>query len=171
MRHLITFALLSLPAALGAQGAAHTVAPGMSRAQVVAALGEPANARTTDGHTYLFYRNQCGRECGMNDLVVLQRDSVVDAIFRSADRHYTGRSSSPAPVSRSAARVKPARRKPSVAPAPASQMKAPVANTPRMAPPVEANDRRPSIPAGEPTVQPAPASPRPTPTPIKPRTP
>ena len=171
MRHLITLALLALPAALGAQGTAHTVAPGMSRAQVVAALGEPANARTTNGHTYLFYRNQCGRECGMNDLVVLQRDSVVDAIFRSADRHYTGRSSSPAAVSRTAARVKTPRRKPPVSPTPASEMKGPVVAAPRMAPPSDANDRRPSIPAGEPRVQPAPASPKPTPTPIKPRTP
>jgi hypothetical protein len=67
----------------------------MSHVQVVSALGEPATSRTKDEYTYLFYQNACGKECGMNDLVVLLRDSVVDAIFRSPNRHYTGTSSSP----------------------------------------------------------------------------
>ena len=31
----------------------------------------------------------------MNDLVVLDNDKVVDAIFRDPNRHYTGKSSSP----------------------------------------------------------------------------
>jgi hypothetical protein len=93
MRHLIVFALLASPALLSAQTG--TVSPGMSHAQVVAALGEPVTSRTKDEYTYLFYQNACGRECGMNDLVTLLRDSVVDAIFRSPDRHYTGTSSSP----------------------------------------------------------------------------
>jgi hypothetical protein len=97
MRHLIVFALLATPALLSAQTA--TVSPGMSHAQVVAALGEPATSRTANEYTYLFYQNSCGNECGMNDLVTLLRDSVVDAIFRSPSRHYTGTSSSPTEAS------------------------------------------------------------------------
>ena len=95
MRHPIVFALLAVPALLSAQSTSASVSPGMTRAQVVAALGEPATARTANEHTYLFYQNSCGRHCGMNDLVILQGDSVVDAIFRSPNRHYTGTSSSP----------------------------------------------------------------------------
>lgn len=102
MRSPIALALLALPAIAGAQGG--TVAPGMTRAQVVAALGAPVTARSAGDHTYLFYPNECGRRCGMNDLVVLRRDSVVDAIFRSAARRYTGTSSSPAPLSGDEAR-------------------------------------------------------------------
>jgi hypothetical protein len=93
MRTTIVFALLAAPAFLSAQTA--TVSPGMNHAQVVAALGEPVNSRTANEYTYLFYPNSCGKGCGMNDLVVLRRDSVVDAIFRSPSRHYTGTSSSP----------------------------------------------------------------------------
>ncbi len=68
---------------------------GMTRAQVVAKLGEPMSARSYDGHTYLLYKNGCERSCGMSDLVVLDSDKVVDAIFRSSGRHYSGTSSSP----------------------------------------------------------------------------
>ena len=35
----------------------------------------------------------------MNDLVILRNDAVVDAIFRSPSRRYSGQSSSPAPIS------------------------------------------------------------------------
>jgi hypothetical protein len=94
MRLTIVFALLAAPALLSAQTSA-TVSPGMTHVQVVAALGEPVNSRTAKEYTYLFYQNSCGKECGMNDLVILLRDSVVDAIFRSPNRHYTGTSSSP----------------------------------------------------------------------------
>lgn len=138
MRHLIALGMLMLPLAAGAQSG--TVLPGMSRSQVVAALGAPATERSTHGYSYLYYANHCGTRCGMNDLVVLRRDSVVDAIFRSSSRRYTGVSSSPAPVSRRAARAQGA----------ASRTSAPV----RMRPPA-ANDTRPSIPAGEPALAPA----------------
>lgn len=143
MRHWTALAFALIPAALSAQ-ATHTVSPGMSRAQVVTALGEPATARTVSEHTYLFYLNGCGRRCGMNDLVVLRRDSVVDAIFRAPSRVYTGTSSSPAPISRAAA----ARQAPSAG------------GTMRMKPPATANDTRPSIPR-DPAVM-APAAPPPT---------
>jgi hypothetical protein len=141
MRRLLVLALFALVPSLGAQNA-KTVSPGMSRAQVVAALGEPATVRSVAEFTYLFYHNACAKACGMNDLVVLKADSVVDAIFRSPARKYTGTSSSPAPIpAQQAARA--------AAPKPALRMK----------PPAEANDARPSIPLNKPTL--APASPTP----------
>lgn len=69
--------------------------PGMPKAQVVARLGRPAVERTTGDATFLFFANDCHRTCGMNDLVVLDKGVVVDAIFRSAKRRYSGASSSP----------------------------------------------------------------------------
>jgi hypothetical protein len=72
-----------------------TIDPGMTQAQVVAKLGEPLSTRTYDGHTYLLYKNGCERSCGMSDLVVLDSGKVVDAIFRSNARRYSGTSSSP----------------------------------------------------------------------------
>lgn len=76
-----------------------TIDPGMTREQVVAKLGEPLSARSYDGHTYLLYRNGCEKKCGMNDLVVLDSGKVVDAIFRSTGRKYSGTSSSPHMIS------------------------------------------------------------------------
>jgi hypothetical protein len=142
MRPILSLLLLSLPFVLAAQRAPRTIAPGMSRAQVVAALGAPTTARTVGDHSYLFYHNDCGRRCGMNDLVILRRDSVVDAIFRDPSRRYAGTSSSPAaiPASEAAARgadaAGPARR-----PSPSARP----------------NDATPSIPLNPPTLAPAPA--------------
>lgn len=82
-----------------------TIDSGMTRAQVVAKLGEPMSARTYDGHTYLLYKNGCERSCGMSDLVVLDSDKVVDAIFRSSARRYSGTSSSPRMISMADAHV------------------------------------------------------------------
>ena len=152
MRGPFVLALMLYSVPLRAQAAAHTISPGMSKAQVVAALGQPATARTVGEDTYLFYINACGRKCGMNDLVVLHADSVADAIFRSPGRHYTGTSSSPTAISGSAA----ARAKPSAAGQP---MKMPTdAGTtppPRMKP-GPPNDTRPSIPVNPGTVKPTP---------------
>jgi hypothetical protein len=67
----------------------------MTRAQVVARLGEPLSSRSFENFTYLLYKNGCEKKCGMNDLVVLDSGKVVDAIFRSPARKYTGTSSSP----------------------------------------------------------------------------
>src|SRR5687767_11408472 len=107
MRHLIALALLCVPTALLAQ-ADNTVSPGMTRAQVIAALGAPATQRSANGFTYMFYSNTCGRSCGMQDLVIMKGDSLADAIFRSANRHYTGTSSSPEEVAPAAASSRPA---------------------------------------------------------------
>jgi outer membrane protein assembly factor BamE (lipoprotein component of BamABCDE complex) len=72
-----------------------TIDPGMTREQVVAKLGTPLSSRSFSGFTYLFYLNGCEKKCGMNDLVVLDSGKVVDAVFRSASRRYSGTSSSP----------------------------------------------------------------------------
>ena len=147
MRLLITLTLLVHAAVAGAQGTG-TISPGMSRAKVVAALGTPSTERTVAEFRYLFYQNSCGKECGMNDLVILRNGAVVDAIFRSPTRRYTGTSSSPAPVSAKEA----AERAPSAGAAKSSS------GTVRMKPPAEANDVRPSIPKDPPKIGPAPTT-------------
>ena len=76
-----------------------TIDPGMSREQVVKTLGQPLSSKSYDGHVYLLYRNGCEKKCGMNDLVVLDSGEVVDAVFRSAHRKYSGESSSPKMIS------------------------------------------------------------------------
>src|SRR6185312_11560237 len=78
-----------------AQSGSGTIDPGMTRAQVIERLGKPATVRTYQGSTYLMYSNKCGKKCGMQDLVILEHDSVVDAVLRSPERHYSGTSSSP----------------------------------------------------------------------------
>lgn len=98
MRRVIVLctALLIAIAAAGVQGAvAQSIDPGMTKSQVLERLGAPAAERSSGAYTYLFYQN--GREftVGMSDLVILQNNAVVDAIFRSTAREYTGRSSSP----------------------------------------------------------------------------
>ena len=140
MRRLFALALLVLSAPLGAQGTT----------KVVAALGAPTTERSVAEFRYLFYRNDCGARCGMNDLVILRNDAVVDAILRSPTRRYSGTSSSPAPVSAKDA----AERAPS-----AGALKGTSAGSIRMKPPAEANDVRPSIPTDRPTRGPAPTSP------------
>jgi hypothetical protein len=160
MRRYIAISLLCLPAALAAQQADHTISPGMSRAEVVAALGAPTTQRTAAEYTYMFYPNSCGRACGMNDLVILKHDSVSDAIFRSPSRHYTGVSSSPAQATPDVAtpRVRPEKpmtiRKTdstTARPAPAK-----TAAPSQMKPPAKANDTKPSIPVKPATMPPAP---------------
>ncbi|HUF27250.1 MAG TPA: hypothetical protein VMM18_09760 [Gemmatimonadaceae bacterium] len=97
-RTIVSLVLLAAlaPAALAQMGVA-TVDPGMSKAEVIQALGSPAAERSAGDFTYLFFQNGCERECGMSDLVTLERDSVVDAIFRASWRRYSGVSSSPVP--------------------------------------------------------------------------
>jgi hypothetical protein len=88
-------ALLLVSASASAQSTEGTIDPGMTKQQVIERLGKPATVRTFQGTTYLLYSNSCGKSCGMQDLVVLDGDAVVDAVFRSPNRHYTGTSSSP----------------------------------------------------------------------------
>ena len=147
MRLLILLLLAAHASVLSAQGA--TISPGMTRARVVAVLGTPSTERTVAEFRYLFYRNDCGARCGMNDLVILKNDGVVDAIFRSPTRRYAGVSSSPAPVSARDAAARAPR---------AGAPRSPSAGRARMAPPAQPNDARPSIPANPPTLGPAPTA-------------
>jgi outer membrane protein assembly factor BamE (lipoprotein component of BamABCDE complex) len=95
-RVIVPITALLITAAAGGQGAAaQSIDPGMTKSQVMERLGAPAAERSTGPYTYLFYHNGRERTVGMSDLVILQNDNVVDAIFRSAERQYTGRSSSP----------------------------------------------------------------------------
>jgi outer membrane protein assembly factor BamE (lipoprotein component of BamABCDE complex) len=98
MRRVIVvfISLLIVLVASGVQGAAaQSIDPGMTKAQVIERLGYPAAERSSGAFTYLFYQNGRERTVGMSDLVTLQNNAVVDAIFRSSERQYTGRSSSP----------------------------------------------------------------------------
>jgi outer membrane protein assembly factor BamE (lipoprotein component of BamABCDE complex) len=154
-RSIVLLLALILPTALAAQHRTNTVSPGMSRARVVAALGAPSTTRTVGEFQYLFYVNSCGKRCGMNDLVILRRDSVIDAIFRSDTRRYTGTSSSPMAISeKDAAERGPTNRPPTRSP-----------GTTRMTPPLTPNDARPSIPTNPPTLAPSPSKTPPTRTP------
>jgi hypothetical protein len=94
-RAALIVGLLCVIAAPGAAQAPKAIDPGMSEAKVVERLGQPDVSRTSGDLKYLFYHNNCIKQCGMDDVVILQKDSVVDAMFRSADRSYTGKSSSP----------------------------------------------------------------------------
>lgn len=104
---MIAFVLaVAVAASDPGQGAA-VIDPGMTQAQVIAKLGEPMSTRSYEGHTYLLYKNGCERTCGMSDLVVLDSDKVVDAIFRSRARKYSGTSSSPRMITAADARRGP----------------------------------------------------------------
>jgi hypothetical protein len=123
----------------------------MNRKQVITALGQPLKLTEADGYSYLFYHNQCTRTCGINDIVILHADSVVDAIFRSPERHYTGTSSSPEAIP---ARVA-ARGKSAASPAkPLTVKSAPKPNTQMK--PGPPNDVKPSIPVNPPKLKPTP---------------
>jgi hypothetical protein len=106
MRYLLaTFFLAAAASTSAAQDTTRTIDPGMSKAQVVEHLGAPVSERSDGAYTFLYYRNGCEKRCGMHDVVVLENDGVVDAIFRSASRRYTGQSSSPAEVPPAAVRT------------------------------------------------------------------
>lgn len=91
---LAFLACCALATSLHAQ-APKSIDPGMSQAQVVERLGDPTLSRTSGDFTYLFYKNNCVKSCGMDDVVILRKDSVVDAMFRAPERAYSGKSSSP----------------------------------------------------------------------------
>ena len=102
----ITLAALLLVALAGSAGAQASIDPGMTKEQVIARLGKPASEHSKGTTTYLYYRNGQEKKMGMSDMVALENDKVVDAVFRSSRRRYTGKSSSPAPVPAAAAIAK-----------------------------------------------------------------
>ena len=95
----LALALLCAIATSGAAQAPKSIDPGMSETKVVERLGQPDLSRASGDFKYLFYHNNCGKQCGMDDVVILQKDSVVDAMFRSPERSYSGKSSSPRAIS------------------------------------------------------------------------
>ena len=104
----LALALLCAIAAPGAAQAPKSIDPGMSETKVVERLGQPDLSRTSGDFKYLFYHNSCIKQCGMDDVVILQRDSVIDAMFRSPERSYSGKSSSPRAIpAEVAARTRP----------------------------------------------------------------
>ena len=94
-RVLLSFVPLLGLAAVAAGQAPKTIDPGMTQTQVVERIGQPDGTRSSGSFTYMFYKNGCVKTCGMDDIVILDSNSVVDAIFRSAERRYSGKSSSP----------------------------------------------------------------------------
>ncbi|GBD33111.1 hypothetical protein HRbin33_02091 [bacterium HR33] len=72
-----------------------TIAPGMTREQVIALWGVPVAERTVGNRTYLYFRNGCEVSCGTFDVVFLEGGQVVDAIVRGPGHNYAGTSSSP----------------------------------------------------------------------------
>ena len=111
LRPTLALALLCAIAAPSVAQAPKSIDPGMSEAKVVERLGAPDATRSAGDFKYLFFRNGCIKQCGMDDVVILQKDSVVDAMFRSAERSYSGKSSSPRAIPADvAARTRPGAR-------------------------------------------------------------
>jgi hypothetical protein len=154
------FALVLLcAAAVSARGQApKSIDPGMSQAQVVERLGDPTLSRSSGDFTYLFYKNGCVRSCGIDDVVILRKDSVVDALFRSPERAYSGKSSSPRMIPADvAARTRPGGRDSAAAPVAvqAGEPRAPSnadSTAPKPAAPKRARHHRPK--AAAPATQP-----------------
>ena len=97
MRTLTVVSLMFVAGASAVRAQA-VVDPGMTREQVIATLGRPGHERTADSSTFFFYSNGHERRVGMNDIVVFANGKVVDAIFRSGARRFSGSSSSPAAI-------------------------------------------------------------------------
>ena len=62
---------------------------------VQAAWGAPSGSRVRGDYKYLFFANGCQPACGIQDVVILERGQVVDAIVRDPRHRYDGVSSSP----------------------------------------------------------------------------
>jgi hypothetical protein len=90
---LSTLSALTASSALYAQDA--TIKPGQSEAEVRASWGDPLIVRKSGDYTYMYFQNGCLKTCGTYDVVMLERDQVVDAIVRATNHHYDGVSSSP----------------------------------------------------------------------------
>jgi hypothetical protein len=82
--------LVAAALVLGSPAAAQTISQGMTTAQVRAALGEPVTVRTAGDWSYLYYLNGCAVRCGSDDVVFVQNDRVVAAVFRTARRRFSG---------------------------------------------------------------------------------
>ncbi|HXY31852.1 MAG TPA: outer membrane protein assembly factor BamE [Gemmatimonadaceae bacterium] len=170
MRVLLLAAVVAATASIapvaGAQGSDQSIDPGMSKKQVIEHLGQPATTRTYNGKTYMLYTNKC-KSCGMQDVVILENDAVVDAVFRDPNRHYTGNSSSPEALTASQAKTKVGPltvSEPAANPAPKSAPAAPTqAEKVTPAPPPPPAPPTASAPAPLPPPAAAPPAPAPAP--------
>ena len=75
---------------LGTPAAAQTISQGMTTAQVRSVLGEPVTVRSAGDWSYLYYLNGCAVRCGSDDVVFVQNDRVVAAVFRTGRRRFAG---------------------------------------------------------------------------------
>lgn len=157
MRRIALVASLLVAVARSASAQA-SIDPGMTRDQVVAKLGKPASEHTSGTKTYLYYTNGQEKTVGMSDMVAIEDGKVVDAVFRSSSRRYTGTSSSPKPISAEAAIVKGGG-KPS--PKPMKLPPAPTKAAPKAAPkaPVKAPEVKKAAPPAKVVTPPAKAVP------------
>jgi hypothetical protein len=89
LRMLAFVGIIAAAPAAVAQGPT-VIEPGMTQEQVVARLGHPVVERHDGAHTYLTFDNDCGKTCGGDDLVILDNDAVVDAVFHTGRRQYAG---------------------------------------------------------------------------------
>jgi hypothetical protein len=104
-------AVLVAPRVAAAQTKPVSIDPGMTKEQVLARLGNPSEESHSGSFTYLLYNSDCGARCRQDDLVVLERGVVTDAVFQSGKRTYTGQSAQPSalqPASPTTTRVVPA---------------------------------------------------------------
>lgn len=72
-----------------------TIKPGMTVAEVKEQWGEPLTTRAVGVMSYLYYRSDCLKKCGTNDVVFLENGQVIDAVVRDKGRRYDGIVSSP----------------------------------------------------------------------------
>jgi len=76
--------------AAASPAAAQTISPGMTSAQVRSILGDPVTVRSAGDWSYLYYLNGCAVRCGSDDVVFIQNDRVVAAVFRTGRRRFAG---------------------------------------------------------------------------------
>ena len=107
--------VLMAPRVATAQTKPVSIDPGMTKEQVLARLGNPSEESHSGSFTYLLYNSDCGAKCRQDDLVVLERGEVTDAVFQSGKRTYTGQSEEPPALQPAVQRASPTAR---VVPAP-----------------------------------------------------
>lgn len=166
MRKLTFVALLAAAFAGHAQAQAASIDPGMTKEQVIARLGKPTSEHSSSTATYLYYSNGQEKKVGMSDMVALENGKVVDAVFRSPSRRYSGKSSSPVAISEEAAAAKgnggkaPPMRMPAASKAPETKKAAPAKKAPetkKAAPPAKAPEKKiapPTTKKTEPPIRP-----------------
>jgi hypothetical protein len=91
----VALGVLMVPCVAAAQAKPVSIDPGMTKEQVLARLGNPSEETHSGSFTYLLYNSDCGAKCRQDDLVVLERGVVTDAVFQSGKRTYTGHSEQP----------------------------------------------------------------------------